>query len=192
MKVPGKLYFDGSGNGKYSFILYHRGREVGRGIGEAPTDSSKAEYYGLIKGLKEALALGISRIVVYGDCKTVIEQVKGRVRTGAKELIPLMRRARILLSNFETAEVHWIPREKNKADEIVREKIEIEDSDIQKLRDKIYLVSGNYIVNLHNNTCTCPEFVIRNKDFLTGKSEKVKDCVHLKAVKRQVKEEVVK
>lgn len=192
MKVPGKLYFDGSGNGRYSFILYYGGREVSRGTGEAPTDSSKAEYYGLINGLKEALALGISRIVVYGDCKTVVEQVKGRVRTESKELIPLMRRSRILLSNFETAEVHWIPREKNKADEVVREKVKIKDSDVKKLRNGIYLVSGNYIVNLHNNTCTCPEFVMKNRDYLTGKTKKVKDCIHLKAVKKQAKEEVVK
>ena len=171
-----QLYFHGQ-NREYSFALILK-RKIIRESGRVPVHP---EYYSLIKGLEKALSIGVQEITAYGDCKSVVEQIN------RNKPLPLTQKTRALLSKFRTAEVRWIPEEKNKA--VVQKKKSIE---VKQIEDGIYLTDGKYIVNLHNNTCTCPEFVIRNKDFLTGKSEKVKDCVHLKAVKRQVKEEVVK
>lgn len=173
--MKARLYFYGQ-NKEYSFALVLRGKTV-KETGRIPVSP---KYYGLIKGLEKALSLEVKEITVYGDCKTVIEQVN------RNKLSPITQKARILLSRFRTAEVHWIPEEKNRA--VVQKKKDVE---VKQLESDIYLVNGKYIVNLRNNTCTCPEFVMKNRDYLTGKTEKVKDCMHLKVVK-QAKEEVVR
>ncbi|WP_321419423.1 ribonuclease HI family protein [uncultured Methanomethylovorans sp.] len=70
--------------------------------------NNEAEYSALIGGLKQALALGWTDILVQGDSKLVVNQVAGSWKVNKDNLRSLN----------EEAKVEWIPREKNaRADE---------------------------------------------------------------------------
>ncbi|MGH2414988.1 MAG: ribonuclease HI family protein [Microcystaceae cyanobacterium] len=119
-----QLYFDGGtfplnpghggcgavlevGGQKYSFWEY---------LGERETNN-RAEYGGLLLGLKKALEMGVTHLNVYGDSQLVINQVKGNYACRNRGLIPLWQEAQKLAKQFQSCDFQWIPREQNqKAD----------------------------------------------------------------------------
>lgn len=80
-----------------------------RGIGT----NNEAEYSALIEGLKQALTLGWTEILVQGDSRLVVNQVTGSWKVKKDNLKPLNAKSKALLSKFQSAKVDWIPREKN-------------------------------------------------------------------------------
>lgn len=72
-----------------------------------------AEYYGLIIGLKMALAKGHTNIFVEGDSKLVIEQVFGTWKCKHPNMIPLCNEVKELKKQFTSIHGRWIPREEN-------------------------------------------------------------------------------
>lgn len=72
-----------------------------------------AEYMGLIEGLKAAKAAGIKQLIIQGDSKLIIEQMKGLWKVKAPGLMPLHAEAKELSKNFEI-KWGWIPRSMNK------------------------------------------------------------------------------
>ena len=78
-----------------------------------------AEYTGLVLGLAEATNRGIQHLVVKGDSKLVIEQMKGKFQVKAPNLVPLYRQAKHYLASFITIDfIHVYRNENKRADEL--------------------------------------------------------------------------
>lgn len=75
--------------------------------------SNQAEYYGLIRGLEEAIKNKITDLVVYGDSKLVISQMSNKWRIASPNLIEAHKIAKKLTEKFKKIEFNWIPREEN-------------------------------------------------------------------------------
>ena len=82
--------------------------------------NNRTEYRALIQGLELAFEKGCTEVEAKGDSKLVVNQVRGEWNVGEPELRPLRNRAQEVAGEFETFEIHYIPREENwKADELV-------------------------------------------------------------------------
>jgi ribonuclease HI len=122
------LYFDGAsrynpGPASYGGVIYDENNiEVGTYhdyIGTAT--NNVAEYLGLFAGLKVCKDNNIKNVIIYGDSKLVIEQVKGNWNVKSENLKPIYNEIKKLLSEykFEYIEFNHILRRYNKrADEL--------------------------------------------------------------------------
>ncbi len=72
-----------------------------------------AEYHALILGLRHALAVGATDIVVHGDSQLILRQLSGQYKVRKAELAPLHAEAAKLLSRFASHRLEWVPREQN-------------------------------------------------------------------------------
>lgn len=86
--------------------------EIGEPFGV--TTNNVAEYSALIRALEEARALGCTRLEIYTDSELVAHQLNGRYAVKATHLLPLYRRARQMLAQFEHATVTHVPRRNNR------------------------------------------------------------------------------
>lgn len=79
--------------------------------------SNVAEYLALIEGLDALSDLGINGelVKVFGDSKTVIEQMRGVAAVNAESMWPVHLRARELAHRFLDLRWIWTPRKNNKA-----------------------------------------------------------------------------
>lgn len=77
------------------------------------TTNNVAEYSALIRALEEARAIGCSRIAVITDSELMARQLNGQYAVKSGHLIPLYRRACVLLSHFDKASVRHTRRENN-------------------------------------------------------------------------------
>ena len=92
-------------------------REIGQYIGTATNNA--AEYSALIRGLKEAAALGAEAIEISTDSELLARQLTGVYRVKSPNLIPYYEEAVLLLRGFERVSVTHVFRESNKrADEL--------------------------------------------------------------------------
>ena len=78
------------------------------------TTNNEAEYHALIEGLRAVKDWKPDRLEVYLDSKLVVEQMNGRYRIKAPELIPLHEKATGLLRQFPDVHVAHVDREKNR------------------------------------------------------------------------------
>lgn len=80
-----------------------------------------AEYMGIIKALEWLLLLlpqlndqDNSKIIVRGDSKLVIYQIKGKYKVKASRIVPLHQTVMSLISKFKVLNIEWVPREQNR------------------------------------------------------------------------------
>lgn len=124
--MKGKLYCDGASRGNPGeagggcLLIYDNERvEVSEYIGKAT--NNVAEYTALIRGLQEALRVGISSIEIFLDSELIVLQLKGVYRIKNKNLLPFYNQAIKLLSEFKNYEIFHIPRENNsEADKLAK------------------------------------------------------------------------
>jgi ribonuclease HI len=76
--------------------------------------NNEAEYEAVIEGLNAVKEWKPDRLEVYLDSKLVVEQLNGRYRVKAAELIPLYERAKAMLREFPQVVVSHVEREKNR------------------------------------------------------------------------------
>jgi len=76
--------------------------------------NNEAEYHALIDGLKAVKDWKPDRVEVYLDSKLVVEQMNGRYRIKAPELVPLHQKASDLLREFPDVRVAHVERAKNR------------------------------------------------------------------------------
>ena len=86
--------------------------QLGDFIGEAT--NNVAEYRALLRGLEEALSLGVTAIRVFSDSELLVRQLGGQYRVRAPHLKPLYLDALKLLARFESRQVRHVPRDRNK------------------------------------------------------------------------------
>jgi ribonuclease HI len=124
------LYFDGlclprnpRGIACYAFIVYINDKRVKASSGLAARPWSEeatnnvAEYTGLLKGLKwlldnPKLLLG-QEVIVKGDSKLVIMQMRGEYKVRSARLLGLYNKCKELISRIGEVKFEWIPRSKN-------------------------------------------------------------------------------
>jgi ribonuclease HI len=122
-----KVYFDGlcqpfnpGGIACYAFIIKEN-EQVGQyGLAEEPfsinASNNVAEYTGVLKALEWLIKNNYENknILVRGDSKLVIFQLKGRYKVKAERIINLYKQSIDLICKFNNIGFEWIPREKNK------------------------------------------------------------------------------
>jgi ribonuclease HI len=79
--------------------------------------SNVAEYLALIEGLEALSDLGIGDkpVIIYGDAKCVIDQMRGAANVNSGTLWPHYDRAMKLANSFLDLDWVWMPRKYNKA-----------------------------------------------------------------------------
>lgn len=78
-----------------------------------------AEYSGLLLGLNEAIKRNITNLVVKGDSKLVIEQLKGSYKVKSARLLPFYEKAKNLSKSIKSIQfVHVYRTENKRADEL--------------------------------------------------------------------------
>jgi ribonuclease HI len=78
--------------------------------------SNVAEYLALIDGLQALLDMGLSKIpvMVIGDAKVVISQMKGTAKVSSERMLPMYRLATGLARKLNIFAWEWVPRGQNK------------------------------------------------------------------------------
>lgn len=114
------MQFDGGSRGNpgiagSGYVIYHNGEEIKANClfaGHSRTNNY-AEYVGLIIGLRQAIKLGITRLLVQGDSQIVIYQMTGKYKCNSENLLPLYKKAKQYCESFEHLEFQHIPRKHN-------------------------------------------------------------------------------
>ncbi len=87
-------------------------RLLGRYLGEQT--NNVAEYTAFIMVLEEAAKLGVEDLLMRTDSELLVRQVAGIYKVKAAHLLPLVKKAQSLLSDFDRAKVEHVRRELNK------------------------------------------------------------------------------
>jgi ribonuclease HI len=85
--------------------------ELGEYIGK--TTNNVAEYRALLRGLSEALQLGVTAVSVFTDSELLVKQLRGEYRVRAPHLKPLYSDAVRMLARFRPGQVRHVRREQN-------------------------------------------------------------------------------
>eukprot|EP00879_Flechtneria_rotunda_P010815 GHRR01011302.1.p1 GENE.GHRR01011302.1~~GHRR01011302.1.p1 ORF type:complete len:615 (+),score=222.39 GHRR01011302.1:450-2294(+) len=116
------LQFDGAsrnnpGRGGYGYVVFDltSGQLLARGCMSLPygQSASRAEFEGLLAGLKAALAAGVRHLAVQGDSSAVLEAVMFRRGIATKEMSVAYQKAAKLLACFDHVDFQLVPREQN-------------------------------------------------------------------------------
>jgi hypothetical protein len=75
--------------------------------------NNMAEYEALIFGLSAALSLGIQQLLVKGDSKLIIKQVRGECSCNEPRLVAYLLHVRKLEKDFTALELQHVPRADN-------------------------------------------------------------------------------
>jgi ribonuclease HI len=109
----------------YGWVIDHNHTPVAHGYGgfarSCHATSNGAEYLALIEGLEALLDMGVQnqRIKIFGDAKTVIQQMQGLSGVSSPGILPLHRRATQLSASFSRLKWNWAPRNENKAADLL-------------------------------------------------------------------------
>jgi ribonuclease HI len=82
---------------------------------EHETSNNLAEYCGVIAVLEYLIGIDAQRdpIMIYGDSRLVIQQMRGRRKIRNGIYVPYARYAQDLVEQFHTIDFGWIPRAQN-------------------------------------------------------------------------------
>ena len=81
--------------------------------------NNEAEYTGLLIGLRHAVEMGVTELMVRGDSQLIIRQLKGEYKVKSVSLKPLYLEAVELISRIHNVQFEHVYREFNKrADEL--------------------------------------------------------------------------
>ncbi|MEA2556385.1 MAG: ribonuclease [Actinomycetota bacterium] len=85
--------------------------EIAEGLGE--TTNNVAEYTAAIEGLKRALELGGTDVLLRSDSQLLINQLTGRYRVKTAHIVPLHQEVLALASKFDRIRFEHVRRERN-------------------------------------------------------------------------------
>lgn len=88
------------------------------------TTNNVAEYSALLRGIKEALSLGLNRVEVFLDSELLVKQIGGIYRIKSAKLKPLWEETLNTLRKFDSYRITHIRRELNKdADSLAKKAV---------------------------------------------------------------------
>ena len=85
--------------------------EIAEGLGE--TTNNVAEYTAAIEGLKRALKLGGTDVLLRSDSQLLINQLTGRYRVRSAHIVQLHREVLSLAARFDRISYEHVRRERN-------------------------------------------------------------------------------
>jgi ribonuclease HI len=139
-----KLQFDGQYQSKgpetssgfkaglmgYGWLIFKNGQQAACGWGVFAQGknaaSNIAEYLALIEGLEALLdmKIGIEAVEIWGDARSVLDQMTGLAPVHSQPTMPYFLRARQLSGHLRHINWLWVPRSHNKkADQLSRQAI---------------------------------------------------------------------
>jgi ribonuclease HI len=128
-----ELYFDGCAKGNPGLggcgaVLYNDGAEIWNSckfLGHRITNN-EAEYSGLLIGLQHLVEMGCcDPVIIKGDSRLVIKQMRGEFKVGSPNLIPLHAQCMELSKKIEHIVFTHVYRTENKrADELANLSVE--------------------------------------------------------------------
>ncbi len=84
--------------------------------------NSQAELYALCLALELAHGAGARRLQIFGDSDVTVRYVNGTASTAIAELNSLVVHARAWIVRFESVQLRWVPRHRNRdADRLCRQ-----------------------------------------------------------------------
>lgn len=129
------LMFDGGSRGNpglcgSGFVIYKDEISMWQGCKKVSDKNTNnfAEYMGLILGLAFAIDKGIEYLHVKGDSLLVINQLLGKWKVNSKNIEPLFKQAKKLVSTFKVITFNHVKREQNKVADMLANKAMDEDS----------------------------------------------------------------
>lgn len=118
-----QAWFDGSAQpnpgkiGIGGLLVSPTGERHQIALAKGTGDSNEAEYLALIAVLELALSFTSAKLLVFGDSRVIIDDVKSdlheRARRGAQGLQEYRARVKNLIERFDSIELAWIPRHRN-------------------------------------------------------------------------------
>lgn len=186
------------GHGAYGVVVdvdgdtvYEAAAYLGDGGSDWTMTNNVAEYAAAIAALRyiaERSLLADTHLTLTGDSQLVIRQLTGQYAVNSRRLHPLWQAAHDLVRDLD-ADPQWVPREQNEhADRLSRtayhkhvtqpardarkQRAWEETIPIEHLDGTQYRVKNTYIVDLDDESCTCPDYEHRGQP-----------CKHLYAVK---------
>jgi ribonuclease HI len=140
------LHFDGGSRGNpghsaggFHLFPYDRSLDI-RGAEPMTGDrtNNEAEYFGLIVGLRAAIAqheqTPMRNLVIHGDSSLVVNQISGDWAVKAEHLMPLFDEARALMKRLPRCSINWHRRTENTiADEQVNLILDATFGPVQKV-----------------------------------------------------------
>jgi ribonuclease H / adenosylcobalamin/alpha-ribazole phosphatase len=129
-----EMYFDGCSKGNPGLsgagaVIYKNGQEIWSNSYFVSDNSTNnvAEYFGLIKGLKRAIKMNITRLIVKGDSQLIIKQMLGEYQVKSQNMVEMYEIAKKMEEKFESITYHHVYRKYNKrADQLSNDGINID------------------------------------------------------------------
>lgn len=126
-----KIHTDGASRGNpgqaaYAYVIERPGAEDIEEKGCLPnTTNNIAEYTALIKALEHAQRLGARKLSVSTDSELMVRQIEGTYKVKNEGLRPLYEQIIDLLNEFESVNIHHVPRKQNaRADRLCNEALD--------------------------------------------------------------------
>jgi formyltetrahydrofolate-dependent phosphoribosylglycinamide formyltransferase len=128
------IYTDGGSRGNpgpaaAAFVLTDSGqnRLCARAFYLGETTNNFAEYTAVVKALEAAKDYQARDIKLYSDSELLVKQLTGRYKVKSQQLRPLFTQAVELLEKYDSKQIEFIPRDKNKeADGLVNQALNLE------------------------------------------------------------------
>ena len=122
------VYIDGAslgnpGQSGAGIVSYdEQGNEVWReSVHLGTMTNNMAEYEALVRALRKAREMSITSVFVYTDSQLVANQILGSYRVKNDRLRKYLQEAQNLIEDFNSFEICYIPREKNRlADKLAK------------------------------------------------------------------------
>ncbi|MES2899243.1 MAG: ribonuclease HI family protein [Pseudomonadota bacterium] len=118
--TPWRAWFDGSAHpnpgrcGIGGVLIGPAGIQIEISHSAGYGNSSEAEYLALIAVLQAAVEAGAKGgLTIYGDSRSVIDDVSGPDSAAAVSLLALRASAQALITTIDKVALRWIPRHKN-------------------------------------------------------------------------------
>jgi len=120
------LCFDGCSKGNpgkagAGAVIYKQSTEIWSSsefVGEKQTNNY-AEYMGLILGLEEAVKQNLPNLMIKGDSLLVIKQMQGVYQVNSANLLPLYKKASLLVKRLGVVEFQHVYRTENKRADVL-------------------------------------------------------------------------
>lgn len=124
-----EVFTDGGSRGNpgisaFAFVVLEDGVEIFSGSGFLGiSTNNKAEYTGLLEGLKFVLDKNLRKVSFYSDSELMVKQIKGEYKVKDEDLKNFHRDCKDLISKLENFEIIHIRREKNKKADLLVNKV---------------------------------------------------------------------
>ncbi|KAL0445436.1 UNVERIFIED_CONTAM: Ribonuclease HI [Sesamum latifolium] len=135
---PWLLHVDGSstaqGSGAGIVLTTPQGDDMEFAVKFDNASNNKAEYEGLVLGMRMAQDANASHLLAHSDSQLIVKQVNGEYDAKEESMVQYLQQIEELKTKFKSFQLKQIPREENfKADSLSKLASALEDCKIQRI-----------------------------------------------------------